>query len=217
VTFTLQYNGVLVSNQQRGHRVENKRAIRFAIDPFLRTLWAKNPELHRIGAHEGKLTRLRSASWVGNTLRIDPLTGGMDGPLIWSPFPYVSVDGLTYIMLVNQLNRWRCNVNIKLLVPDREETQGDLDNRLKTLYDGLRPPHNLGEVGSGGKVPQDGLVFCLVEDDSMLRNRSVEVESLLESLPASNQMEDRTNYVSAIIGVTLADSNGGPIRVAGAP
>lgn len=217
VPFTLQYNGVLVSAQQRGQRVQNKRAIRFAIDPLLRTLWAQNPQLRWIGAHEGKLTRLRSASWAGHILRIDPLTGGMDGPLIWSPFPYVCVGGLTYITLVNQLNRWRCALNIKLLVPGGEGTQGDLDNRLKTLYDGLQPPHNLDQVGSGGDAPKDGLVFCLVEDDSMIGNRGVEVESLLAPIPSTIQTQDKTNYVSASIGVTLTDSNGGPIRVAGAP
>ena len=215
--FTLQYNGVLVSNQQRRQRVENKRTIRLAIDPLLRTLWAQNRQLRWIGAHEGKLTRLRSASWNGHALKIDPLKGGMDGPLIRSPFPYLRLGGLTYIMLVNQLDRWRCDLSIQLLVPERVGTQGDLDNRLKTLYDGLQPPQNLDQVGIGGDAPEDGLIFCLVEDDSMIRNRNVEVESLLGPIPANIQMKDKRNYVSAIIRVTLADSNGGPIRVAGVP
>ena len=152
--FTLQYDGVLVSNQGSS-RVDNKREIRFALDPWLRKLWEQNRQLRWLRVHEGSLARLRSASFKGNDLVVDPLTGGMDGPLIWSPFPHATIDGLTYIMLVNQLNRWICDLEIKLLVPESTHKRGDIDNRVKTLLDGLRPPQNMKEAGSTGTAPAD--------------------------------------------------------------
>lgn len=53
---------------------------------------------------------------------------------------------------------------------------GDLDNRLKVLFDGLRMP-SIDEVGStsdGGNV-----IYCLTEDDALISDFSVKTDRLL--------------------------------------
>ncbi|ART55471.1 hypothetical protein CBP35_11560 [Acidovorax carolinensis] len=57
---------------------------------------------------------------------------------------------------------------------------GDIDNRLKTLLDGLRVPR--GAMEGRAELPQepDPLpFFCLLEDDSLVTKVSVESEQLL--------------------------------------
>ena len=57
---------------------------------------------------------------------------------------------------------------------------GDIDNRLKTLLDGLRVPH--GSMEGRTELPEepDPLpFFCLLEDDSLVSKVIVESEQLL--------------------------------------
>jgi hypothetical protein len=65
---------------------------------------------------------------------------------------------------------------------------GDIDNRLKTLFDALRMPHNLSELpkGSVPDVDQDPF-FCLLEDDNLITAVSVKTDRLL--VPTENKNE----------------------------
>lgn len=57
---------------------------------------------------------------------------------------------------------------------------GDIDNRLKTLFDALRYPHIPNElpVGAAPAADQDPF-FCLLEDDQLINKVSVTVDKLL--------------------------------------
>ncbi len=55
---------------------------------------------------------------------------------------------------------------------------GDIDNRLKTLFDALRIPQ-AGEY-HGEPSPDEDPLFCLLEDDSMITQVSVTTDVLLE-------------------------------------
>ncbi|GAA4420997.1 hypothetical protein [Acidovorax lacteus] len=71
---------------------------------------------------------------------------------------------------------------------------GDLDNRLKTLLDGLRVPHgSLEGRRELPATPDPRPLFCLLEDDALVTKVSVESEQLLR--PA------RPDEVVAIISV----------------
>lgn len=56
---------------------------------------------------------------------------------------------------------------------------GDIDGRLKTLFDALRIPTNLDETGGMG--PQDGEnpFYCLLEDDKLISEINVSTDQLL--------------------------------------
>lgn len=67
---------------------------------------------------------------------------------------------------------------------------GDIDNRLKTLYDALRVPKNLAELPRDAK-PEQGQepFYCLLEDDSLITGHEVIADRLL--VPASRESEVR--------------------------
>jgi hypothetical protein len=54
---------------------------------------------------------------------------------------------------------------------------GDIDNRLKTLFDALRMPQNDTEIPSD--TSHDGVFFCLLEDDSLITKLSVNTSQIL--------------------------------------
>jgi hypothetical protein len=59
---------------------------------------------------------------------------------------------------------------------------GDIDNRIKTLFDALTMPAELNQVGSyTTPTDQEDPFFCLLEDDSMITKASVETDILLET------------------------------------
>lgn len=56
---------------------------------------------------------------------------------------------------------------------------GDIDNRLKTLLDALRMPHNIGEI-PGTPLSDEDPFFCLLEDDNLVTKLGVATDRLLE-------------------------------------
>jgi hypothetical protein len=59
---------------------------------------------------------------------------------------------------------------------------GDLDNRLKTLFDALRAPNNLQEIPTGDSPRSDEDPFyCLLEDDKLVNGLSVTYDPLLRT------------------------------------
>lgn len=76
---------------------------------------------------------------------------------------------------------------------------GDIDNRLKTLFDALRVPpldqiNSLGSATEGDENP----LYCLLEDDALIANVNVTTDRLLIS--------DKPHDIRAIIKVTLHGS-----------
>src|SRR6185436_6769658 len=55
---------------------------------------------------------------------------------------------------------------------------GDIDNRVKTLFDGLRVP-SLGELPKNVEQSDD-VILCLLEDDKLVVRLSVQTQQLLE-------------------------------------
>lgn len=58
---------------------------------------------------------------------------------------------------------------------------GDLDNRLKTLFDALTMPRHLNALPTGAApAAEESPFFCLLEDDNLVIAVSVRTEQLLE-------------------------------------
>ncbi len=58
---------------------------------------------------------------------------------------------------------------------------GDIDNRLKTLFDALTVPRQSNALPSGVAPTKDeSPFFCLLEDDNLITSVSVRTEQLLE-------------------------------------
>ena len=67
---------------------------------------------------------------------------------------------------------------------DLVKTGGDIDNRIKTLFDALRVPHGLDEIPTG-VLPLQGEdpFYCLLEDDSLIVDFKVSTDRLLAPPP----------------------------------
>ncbi len=182
VEFRLTYEGDLRPTSQGHTRAKHKHEIRKAFHPQLRRLWEAHPLL---------------------------CNRNMDGPGV-KPEPRVDVLAARYplgpynfVPLVTPDLNLSCGVDVLLLrpaPPGKLLGGGDLDNRLKTLFDALRRPTNTQELGSYDQ-PDDSEMpfFCLLEDDSLITRVSVESDVLLE--PVNGEYD--TNSTRLVITVTL--------------
>lgn len=189
--FTLTYTGDLRANA----RPQQKHDIRKVFHKQMRTLWSQEPLLANKSWHD----------------RSNPRTKvNLNRPLGAFRFvPLVSKD----LYLV-------CELSIFMLRPEPPGsliTQGgDIDNRLKTLFDALRMPHNESELpkGSAPEADQDPF-FCLLEDDNLITAVSVKTDRLL--VPTENMNEVHLDIqVETRATSMIAPRNGsGPLEVTG--
>jgi hypothetical protein len=106
----------------------------------------------------------------------------------------VSLGGFRFVPLVHRSHNLACSL-AELIFLRREKPGaivhgGDLDNRLKILFDALRIPHDISEL-AGATPSSDGeRMFCLLEDDSLITRVSVQTHQLLEPLTASREDSD---------------------------
>src|SRR6266480_1912891 len=116
--------------------------------------------------------------------------------LLWGGFPFDKfhdhhftdveskklVGKVIYLPLVRKSARLMAELDIFLLrneMPGRIIVGGgDIDNRLKTLFDALRCPHSAKEAGSQSHT--DSEIYTLLEDDSLITAVSVTTDRLLE-------------------------------------
>jgi hypothetical protein len=115
--------------------------------------------------------------------------------------------GFNFVPLVTPKLALRCSLDITLLRPEEDRfifRQGDIDGQLKTLFDGLRMPENLGETGSMGPQEDEDPFFCLLQDDRLISEVRVNTDQLL-LLP--HEREVKPNEVHAVIQVRLNHKN----------
>lgn len=95
----------------------------------------------------------------------------------------IDVQGAKYRPLLHRKQDVICGVSITFLSKEDPgqlvRQDGDIDNRIKTLFDGLRMP-NKGDTIPTGK-PAFNPMCCLMEDDSMITGLSVKTDRLLSA------------------------------------
>ena len=152
----LFYRGPLKSN---GKPVD-KHEIRLKIHPQLVKLW----EQKRMEAFKGYLTK-----------------EGMGKISIL--YTYGDRD---YACLVNDRLELYADLDILFLRPGEPGQLmthgGDIDNRLKTLFDALRRPQNEDEAPKGYQLGQtQNPCHCVLSDDSLITRFSVTADTLLDA------------------------------------
>lgn len=192
--FRLTYEGPLFATQrdpisgQQDKRGIHKHDIRQAFHAQLKHLWDIVPHL-KTGSPGGP----------------GALTFGGEQPLardIASLSARHSLYGWSFVPLVTQDLNLLCGLDILFLRPDRPGVvlrSGDIDNRLKTLFDALRVPEageNYHQKPQGaGEQP----FFCLLEDDKLITKIAVETDQLLQFVTPKQDV----NEVRLVITVTL--------------
>jgi hypothetical protein len=119
-------------------------------------------------------------------------------------------NGYNFVPLVRRELSLLCSLEILFLRregPGMVVNSGDIDNRLKPLFDALRMPRSKTELG-GFDEPLDGQVpyFVLLEDDSLITKLGLETDVLLEPINGGFDMAD----VRLIISVDIRPYNSSP-------
>jgi hypothetical protein len=175
VEFRLVYEGLLLGASNTKNRSDHKHAIRKVFHEQLKVLWEKNSALDQWPSWE--MNRRRSMRdrlaehFKHNNVSYVPLS--------W--------DGLGVA----------CRLDILMLRPESPGQTlirgGDIDNRLKTLFDALRMP----KIGEVAEEPDSGAnpFYCLLQDDSLINHLSVTTDLLLQ--------DSDPNNVKLVISVNL--------------
>lgn len=126
------------------------------------------------------------------------LTGGSDdiGPIL-GIFPHVATYGdFHFLPLIIVDCYMTCHIDILILrracAGSIVMPGGDIDNRLKTLFDALRMPRQESEIPPSAKPTEDekDTFFCLLEDDSLITGFSVKTDRLLSPLKNGEGKDD---------------------------
>src|SRR5207248_1320521 len=97
-----------------------------------------------------------------------------------------------FVPLVTEDMFLSCGLEILFLRQDGPILQaGDIDGRLKTLFDALTMPRHAEQL-KGFEIPGDGEdpFYCLLEDDSLISNVRVETDVLLEPTGETTDKHD---------------------------
>ncbi|WP_194904211.1 hypothetical protein [Catenulispora rubra] len=159
--FTLTYDGPLASNANP----QRKHEIRLKLHPQIKALWNYPP-------------MQANQDWVAKDSK--------------DPIMLKEVAGHGFAALVISGQQLYAELDIVLLRPGTPGgivvTGGDIDNRLKTLFDALRRPIDPQEIPKNWSPAEDeDPLFCLLEDDHLISRVSVRTERLLEpNIPPSH-------------------------------
>jgi hypothetical protein len=164
--FVLYYRGRLRANG----KPRDKHEIRKAFHSQLAQLWAHKP------LNELASTLLRNPE--------DSTPGGLS--------ILERVGAFTFAPLICSKLHLFASIAITMLRPEppgKILTQaGDIDNRLKTLFDALKMP-SLAELPPGA-APEtnEEPFFCLLQDDNLITKLAVETDRLLDSSAESSEV-----------------------------
>ncbi len=183
--FRLTYEGPLAATQgkevgsQRSPKLQQKHEIRRKFHPQLKRLWAITPFLN--GERSGPSAYLLESSPEPPRHDIESLAA-----------KYAQGDW-NFVPLITEDLNLICGLDILFLrpqTPGQVISAGDLDNRLKTLFDALRIP--VPEERYSDRVPgaDEKPFFCLLADDKLITKVSMETDQLLEFAGSSPNDDD---------------------------
>ncbi len=203
VQFRLLYSGQLLGASRNDTRASLKHEIRCEFSPQLKRLWETNQNLQKYARQHGSI-------WFGrhpeesailpqhddNQMRVLLFERGIRYETeTWNRA------GQGFVPLVTEEMGLRCKLDVLFLRPEEKAfvmEGGDLDNRLKTLFDALRMPKNAQEMG--GSQPNPEPIYCLLEDDRLISEVRVNADHLL-MLPKEHEVT--ANDVFLVIEVSL--------------
>lgn len=178
--FRLTYDGLLLGANSKTPRAKHKQEIREHFHPQLKQFWGKHPFLKSLKENE-HLSNKESylLGYEQGTTGVKPLPGPTWLERHSENFKRADV---RFAPLISDEMEMMCSLDILFLRPGPPGALvngGDLDNRLKTLFDALRMPVSRDELA--GFSMRDGFdpFFVLLEDDRLITKISVETDLLL--------------------------------------
>jgi hypothetical protein len=181
--FVLRYQGPLPTCSRSDSRAKEKQFIRTKLSPQLRDWWETHPGLKNYLSQ----ALARQQTVKGSVIK-DPI----EEPIV-PAFGHVLINGWKFVPLVVRSRRWICELKIVFLRrhdPGDIVRGGDIDNRLKTLFDALRIPYDAAEVSDQPAKDDQATCFCLLEDDALITSISIDTERLLGPLSEGSHDSD---------------------------
>ena len=171
--FRLIYEGKLPSAGRSNTRNKEKHLIRKVLHKQLSQLWQNQPILSRYFAVDHPNTQsgvdMMADKFKTCGFRFLPLTHHYFGSLA-------------------------CALDILFLSHDQPgdliKHGGDIDNRIKVLFDALRMPQNKTELK--GQIPEKGEdpFFCLLQDDKQITEVKITTDRLLTPITDNKDSKD---------------------------
>jgi hypothetical protein len=210
VQFRLLYSGTLLGASKTNTRAELKHEIRKEISPQLQRFWQTSSTLREFSRHKAHdwgerhpefREELRPGLPIGypENWTEDELSSLGRRYLAekWERF------GQGFIPLITEDMCLRSTIEVLFLRPEDAGMlirSGDLDNRIKTLFDALRLPQNLDEAGGKRGNSDDPPIYCLLEDDKLISEIRIITDHLL-LLPSKKEVSP--NDVFLVIDVKI--------------
>ena len=172
--FTLLYQGPLKANGS----IEDKQNIRRKFHEQLAELWKQEPLSSR--AQDSPIL-------PNNVVQVGVLSTNLTSLI-------QRVNDFQFIPLVSSKLNLIAELDISFLRPEPPGcivTQGgDIDNRLKTLFDAFRIPKVSREIPNGDiPGPNENPFYCLLEDDNLITKVAVKTDRLLKPSNDSSFVE----------------------------
>ena len=188
--FHLTYEGLLLGASRTDTRRHHKHEIRKVFHPQLRRLWEVVPHLN------APQKQLSPTQIFINGPPPPPLPRSEE---LATKFTF---KGFHFVPLVTQELSLICGIEILFLRPDHPGgvlQSGDIDNRLKTLFDALRMPSPDEVTKKISPSEGENPFYCLLEDDRLITKVSVDTDTLLQ--PIREEIND--NDARLVITVKL--------------
>ena len=209
--FRLYYDGPLRPNQrdpmpnQTDKLASHKHKLRQCFHRQLKVLWETHPFLAQHKVHGPSHEEHGAQRLAGSAAGVWGHSGPDMIPLAQHVQTQHHEHGYEFIPLVRTNWHLRCAIHIVLLrcdPPGAAIHAGDIDNRVKTLIDGLRKPESPNEL-TGHETPSvdETPFYCLLQDDKLITEFSVETDRLLDREPA--QGHNDAKQVRAVISVDI--------------
>jgi hypothetical protein len=201
--FRLTYEGSILATQgdafahQIDRRAAYKHEIRRVFHRQLKQLWQTNDFLNS-NVGKGTFTNPRpitdtNAYWGAEDRYL---------PMAEAVARNYEEFGYRFVPLVRKDLSLLCSLRILFLrrdIPGHVISAGDIDNRIKTIIDGLRKPAGKNEL-EGNELPKDGEnpFYCLLENDNQVTHLEVETDTLLDEPTKDNADASRSRLVITV-------------------
>ena len=187
--FKLLYHGQLRASTTSDTRVKEKHLIRKEFHKQLKELWRVQAPF---------------SSWLGAAkVPAQNSPSGKETTVIDIMADKHARCGYRFLPTISIGRSLSCGLDVTFLRRDHPgnlvRSGGDIDNRIKTLFDALRMPNNSGELANMPPGPDENPFYVLLEDDSQITKVSIATDRLLTA-PADGE---HINDVHLVIGVTV--------------
>lgn len=192
--FRLTYEGELLGASKTDTRARHKHDIRRVFHPQLRRWWDITPSLNAMFDPPAESTNINRTEWKKRRETLPER---------------FQCGGYRFVPLVTEDLSLICAIEILFLRPDPPGSliqSGDIDNRLKTLFDTLRiPGPDAAELGGHTPAEDEKPFYCLLQDDRLISRVSVETDVLLQ--PTNPKNAHNRNDARLLITVKLKPVN----------